>query len=56
MFNEKQAEGIAHTIHEHLAHNVATKDDLTNLGIELRAEIYASIVDDPDWEPEVSFS
>ena len=38
-FNEKQAEGIARTIHQHLVRNVATKDDLANLGTELRAEI-----------------
>ena len=38
-FNEKQAEGIARTIHQHLVRNVATKDDLANLGTELRAEM-----------------
>ena len=41
-FNEKQAEGIARTIHQHLAPNVATKDDLAELRgeiSELRAEM-----------------
>ncbi len=40
-FGEKQAEGIARTIHEHLVANVATKDDLENLRVELNGEIAA---------------
>ncbi len=38
---KQQAEGIARTIHEHLASNVATKEDLKNFGAELRSEIRA---------------
>ncbi len=38
-FGEKQAEGIARTIHEHLVANVATKDDLENLRVELIGRI-----------------
>ncbi len=38
-FGKKQAEGIARTIHEHLVANVATKDDLEHLRIELTGKI-----------------
>ena len=38
-FDKKQAEGIARAIHDHLVANVATKEDLRNLGIELRSEM-----------------
>ncbi|MYD78634.1 MAG: hypothetical protein F4239_07030 [Gammaproteobacteria bacterium] len=38
-FDKKQAEGIARTIHEHLVSNVATREDLEKLGIELRGEM-----------------
>jgi len=38
-FDKKQAEGIARTIHEHLVANVATKDDLEHLRIELTGKI-----------------
>ncbi len=40
-FEKQQAEGIARTIHEHLVSNVATKEDLKNLGAELRSEMQA---------------
>ncbi len=38
-FDKKQAEGIARAIHEHLVANVATKDDLGKLSIELNGRI-----------------
>jgi len=38
-FDKKQAEGIARTIHEHLVANVATKDDLEKLSVELNGKI-----------------
>ncbi len=38
-FEKQQAEGIARTIHEHLVSNVATKDDLEKLRVELRGEM-----------------
>ncbi len=38
-FDKRHAEGIARTIHEHLVSNVATKDDLDKLRVELRGEM-----------------